>query len=113
MSQTRETLLPPAAEVLFADHPAGRPPDPFEELFDETLTAAVEDEDALDQGAHFTSVQDLDEVMMKLGDGERGELGMYMRAIGQIALLTAEEEVALAIRIEAGVTAQKALEDEQ
>lgn len=102
-----------AIEVFIEDHPAGRPQDPFEELFEETLTEASEDEGDLGRPAHFMSVHELDEVMLKLGTGERGELGMYMRIIGQTALLSAEEEVALAMRIEAGVMAQKALEDER
>lgn len=113
MDQTQEIPDLSAFEVFIEDHPSGRPPDPLEELFAETLEDAAEDDVTPDEPNHFTSIQELDEFMSKLGTGERGELAMYMRTIGQAALLTAAEEVELAMRIEAGVLAQKCMEDKR
>ncbi|KQS66166.1 RNA polymerase sigma factor RpoD/SigA [Modestobacter sp. Leaf380] len=71
------------------------------EVFTELAAAGIQLEQADD------AVDDLDDIATGLPDS----LGQFLRSAARVALLTAEQEVALGRRIEAGVRAAEALDE--
>jgi len=103
------------ADILTAFPQAEEHPEEFEDILSDLAEADIEiDGDAPGNGDGTSGPELTDEA-----DGRKAHLGpatsidpttLYLKEIGRVPLLTAEEEVTLARRVEAGLTAQEELD---
>ena len=103
------------ADILIAFPQAEEHPEEFEDILSDLAEADIEIEgDAPGNGDGTSGPELTDEA-----DGSKAHLGpvpaidpttLYLKEVGRVPLLTAEEEVTLARRVEAGLTAQEELD---